>query len=544
MTDPSWPKPPREPGPWGGGPPVAPPGNTPLPPLPGPGGVSRTTAAATNPWANAESIPAPPPPPRAPFPGLDTASIPRIDRAPRWIVALAALVVLAVVAGGAYVVTQGGRKYPSEWDARVKPIADWVAKARKLDFDHPVEVQFLSEADYRARSTGGASAEAAAPSAEEQAQQDDAVAQLRALGLVEGKVDLGKANDTLSDTGTLAFYDPEVKKVFIRGTEMTPALRVTLAHELTHVLQDQHFDLERLADLPEDEAPVLRALAEGDAERIEDEYVQKVLTAKEREAYAKDSEAAGKAASDTIDKSVPPVLSALFQAPYIFGPELVAHLALDGGDLDKAFEDVPNEEVLFNPLIFGTPAAESDPLTVAAPSGTDKIEDGLFGPTTWYLMLASRLSPAVALKATDGLGGDGYVVYREKGTVCVQVHAAGDTPKDVEELAAALGDWVKGSPAGKASVETVDGQVRFRSCDPGDAAKGAGKVTPDLLVVPVTRTQVYDQVMDAGGASSEQATCYADAIVTNLSVEQLTSSTYVQSPEGAAKLQQLQLGCR
>ncbi|MCU1498254.1 MAG: hypothetical protein JWM47_2207 [Acidimicrobiales bacterium] len=544
MTEqPGWPAPPREPGPWGGGPPVAPPGNTPLPPLPGPGGVSRTTAAATNPWTNAESLPAPPPPhtapPRPPFPGLNTAAIPRIDRAPRWLVALAALVVVAMLAGGAYVVVEGGRQYPSEWDERVAPIAEWVAKTRKLDFKHKVEVSFLSEAEYRAASTddGGGST-----SAEDREEEDDAIAQLRALGLIEGKVDLGKATDALSDTGTLAFYDQNAKKVFVRGTELTAALRVTLAHELTHVLQDQHFDLTRLADLPENEAPVLRALAEGDAESIEEEYAAKVLTAAERAAYEKDAAEQGQEASETLDKEVPPILSALFQAPYIFGPTLVEHLQAGGGDLDEAFDDVPNEEVLFNPLIFDTTAAEAEPLSFPTPAGADEMTDGLFGPIAWYLVLASRLPPATALAATDGLAGDGYVVYRQKGTVCVEARSAGDTPADVQQLSAALGEWVKTSPKGSASVEVVDGEVRFRSCDPGEEVKGAGQVSPELLVLPVTRTQVYDGVI-ADGGNADQASCFADKIVMTLTVEQLTESTYLESPVGAAALQGMQLAC-
>jgi len=542
VSDQGWPSPPREPGPWGGGPPVAPPGNTPLPPLPGPGGVSRTTAAATNPWANAESIPAPPPPPggpRPPFPGLAGPAVPRVDRAPRWIVALAAIVVLGLVAGIGYVTVKGGRQYPSEWDARVAPIAAWVEKARKLGYDHPVEVEFLTPAQYKAVSTGGD--DSSGSSASDDADQ---LAQLRALGLVEGDVDLGKAGDTLSDSGTLAFYDPGTKKVYVRGTDMTPALRVTLAHELTHVLQDQHFDLNRIGDLPEDQAPVLRALAEGDATRIEDQYVAKVLTADERKTYEQTSTDEGDKAQTAIDKDVPPILTALFAAPYIFGPELVTYLSQKDGDgaLDKAFTDVPTEAVLFDPLIYGTDAAKTTPLTVAAPSGTDKLDAGQFGATAWYLLLASRLAPTTALAATDGLGGDGYVVYREKGTVCVQIHASGDTAQDVTQLSGALKDWVAKSPAGTASVDVADDQVQFRSCDPGAKATGAGKVSVDLLAVPVTRTQVYDQVVQSG-ASEKQATCYANAIVGSFSLAQLTDPTFVQSAEGQAKIKQLQGGC-
>ena len=50
---------------------------------------------------------------------------------------------------------------------------------------------------------------------------------------------------------TLAFYDPRTQDVYVRGTDTTaPATRVTLAHELTHALQDQHFDLRALQRRP------------------------------------------------------------------------------------------------------------------------------------------------------------------------------------------------------------------------------------------------------------------------------------------------------
>src|SRR5207249_360209 len=65
--------------------------------------------------------------------------------------------------------------------------------------------------------------------------------EFRALGLSNTKIDLLDQVNKLQDTGTLAFYDPETERVTIRGTEMTVDLKVTLAHEFTHVLQDQHF---------------------------------------------------------------------------------------------------------------------------------------------------------------------------------------------------------------------------------------------------------------------------------------------------------------
>ncbi len=540
---PQWPKPPRQQGPWAGGPPVAPPGNTALPPLPGPGGVSRTSASATNPWANAESIPAPPRyAPRPAFPGLQAGVLPRIDRAPRWIIVVSAVIVVALLGGTAYLVTNPRSQYPSKWDPRVAPIASWVSRTRNLTYEHPVEVQFLSPAEYRKASGGGGSE---SESTAQKKQMDDTVAQFRALGFLEGDVDLGAATDVLSDSGTLAFYSAKSKMVYVRGTKLTPGLRVTLAHELTHVLQDQHSDLQRLDSLPDSQAPVLRALAEGDATRIEDRYVDEVLTDAERTAYVEENASSLTAADKKLAAKVPAVMTTLFGAPYRFGPELITYLEANGGDdaINAALQNLPTEAVLFNPLIKGTPAAEAGKLTVEAPSGTEKIEDGEFGPTAWYLLLASRMEARSALVATDGLGADGYTVYRENKKVCVRASAEGDTPGDLMQLAVALQAWVAKSAPGTAKFEIVGAEARLQSCDPGAAAKAAGKVTEALLSLPIARTQIYNESVKAG-ATSKQGTCFGQGVVNGFTLEQLNSETFLPSPLGQQALATIRNRCR
>ena len=541
---PQWPKPPREQGPWGGGPPVAPPGNTALPPLPGPGGVSRTSAGATNPWANAESVPVQPRyAPRPPFPGLQAGVLPRIDRAPRWIIAVSAVIVVALLGGTAYLVTNTRSRYPSKWDPRVAPIAGWVARTRNLTFEHPVEVQFLSAAEYKKASGGGGGDKV--QSAAEKKQLDDTAAQFRALGLLEGEVDLGAASDVLSDSATLAFYSARTKIVYVRGTKLTPGLRVTLAHELTHVLQDQNVDLQRLDSLPDSQAPVLRALAEGDAGRIEDRYIDEVLTAAERTALDDENANSVSEADKKLIAKVPSVMTTLFGAPYRFGPELITYLEEDGGDaaIDAALKDPPTEAVLFNPLIMGTSAAEAAKLDVKAPSGTEKIEDGEFGPTAWYLLLASRMAPQTALAATDGLGPDGYVVYREKKKVCVRATAEGDTPGDLMQLGVALKAWVAKSAPGSATFEIVGSEAQLQACDPGTDAKASGTVTQGLLSLPIGRTQIYNEVVKSG-ATPKQATCVGQGVVDDLTLAQLNSQTFLASPLGQQALATIGTRCR
>jgi hypothetical protein len=545
-----WPGPPREIGPWNGGPPIAPPGNTPLPPLPGASGTMGGASAAANPWAQPvpeinippeRRGPAVPPPPGVP--GSTSPLGPTVDdRAPMWVLAASVIVIIALVAGGVYLVLKGGRQYPDEWDARVDPIATWVSKERKLAFAHPVQVNFQSSEEYKARATQGG--EAGDPETDQY--YADQVAQLRALGFITGDVDLGEATDTLSDSGTLAYYDPDVEQVFVRGTKMTPALEVTLAHELTHVLQDQNFDLNRLGDFDDGRAAVLRALAEGDAGRIEDAYVEDQLTAEERKAYEEESASSGDEALAEVEEKVPPILTTLFASPYILGPELIATLdALGPKKIDEALQDPPSEEALFDPRTYDTGALKPREVTVEAPKGAEVLEEGEFGPTTWYLMLAARMDAKVALEATDGWGGDRYVVYRKDDRVCVDLAAQGDTVEDTTELAEALVSWVATSPKDTASAANEDGTVTLTSCDPGkDATNDGAEVSPELLGIPVSRTQVYVSGLEQD-ATPAQSSCFAQGVIERFSTEQLTDpdGAFFNSAEGQKILADLRTAC-
>lgn len=540
-----WPQAPREPGPWTGGPPVAPPGNTPLPPLPGQSGVVHNATATVNPWsATGPAQPLPVPGGPAPFPGLPPGGRVKADRAPGWVLVLALLVVLAVVAGGAYAVISSRETFPSAWDERVGPIAEWVAKERKLDFDHPVEVEFLDAAAYTEASGGGEAT--VEPTADDAAESEAQLGQLRALGLLSGAPDLDAAGRSLSDGGTLAFYSYETHRVYVRGTEMTPALRVTLAHELTHVLQDQNFDLDRIQDLPSGTATTYRALAEGDATRVEEAYAAEELTDPERVAYAQDMQKASEEAGSEVYDKIPPVLTTFFQAPYILGPRLVSYLEDAGSEkIDLAFQEPPTEEVLFDPLAFDTPEAEAVDVTVEAPAGTEVDPDDEpdeFGPVALYVVLAARIDPNQALIATDGWGGDQYVEYRKDDRECTKVGVRSDTPEDAQQLTAALAAWVAKSPA-TASTATEGDLVTLETCDPGADAKAVGgAASTDLLSLPSARIDAY---LDAkqNGADAAQASCYGDAFVEKIPFADLTRE-YLQSAEGQQVISGLIAGCR
>ena len=63
---------------------------------------------------------------------------------------------------------------------------------------------------------------------------------LRASGLLAGRVDLLGASEANQKAETVGLYDFRTKRIYVRGTgPLDVYARVTLAHELTHVLQDQ-----------------------------------------------------------------------------------------------------------------------------------------------------------------------------------------------------------------------------------------------------------------------------------------------------------------
>jgi hypothetical protein len=536
-----WPAVPRDPGVWAGGPPVGPGGSSAprmappiLPPPPASGDSNGARPAQPAPESGSVdqagrqvAWPTLAPPPPSMDPGLRGNQLP--DRAPSWVLALSVLVLAAVVIGGAYIMVSRESDHPDRWDDRVAPLAAWAAEARGLEFEHPVYVNFLTEAEYTAATTSEA------PESEEESTEiDDVVAQIRALGLVSGEVDLTESVNTLSDSGTLAFYQPSDKQIYVKGTELTPAVKVTLVHELVHVLQDQHFDLKRQGDEEEDPHTTLRAVAEGDAGRIENTYITEELSAEEREDYERESAEQGEDAVDEVTSSVPDGLTAVFTAPYVFGEPFVAIVAEADGNsgVDRALENPPSTRVLFDPRLWDTDEEEDVAVEVVVPSGVEEIESDRLGSPMLYLVLAARIPHQDAMDATDQVAGERFVSYRDGTRVCVRATARGRDSERSARVEAAFQRWAQASPEGMATVSRdANGAVQLQSCDPGPDVD-TSSVSLDALALPVTRSSLYAAILQQGG-NEKQAACVVDAVVPSLTPAELR----VESEEAASAVQ-------
>lgn len=425
----------------------------------------------------------------------------------------AAVAVLVVAAPVGVYFTPEPSPYPKHWDARVLPLVHFVEQERGLAFKHPVDVEFLDDKAFKAKVSPQEE-----PSAKDKKELDAAVAELRALGLVHGHPDLLKAYDTLSDE-VVGLYVPEDKALYVRGTDLTPYVRTTVVHELTHAAQDQWFDLEKVEHAAEDDS-IPRVLIEGDAVRIQEAYERQLSEADQR-SYA-DTER-GFADSSKDDEDVPPVLQDVFSYPYVFGPAMLDVLESDGGNtsVDKAFRHPPVTDAQVvdlrkYPLGF-TPRKLPSPTLPQGAKATDDRHP--FGQVGLLEVLGARLGYDETWAAVQGWAGDVARTYAAGGKTCVALDVAMSDDAAAERLARALYSWTTSSAASTSRTGTV---VSLRACDPGDAEQRV-EPKPRAFEVLATRAQIIHQLIRNAHVGFATGRCMADRVLSDLGPGQLVA---------------------
>ncbi len=332
----------------------------------------------------------------------------------------------------------------------------FVEQARGLAFTREVKVTLLGDEEFRRRLLGTENTRS--PEDREELRSTERV--LEGLGLLDRDVDLEAAIESLYGSAVAGFYDTEKDDLVVRGDELTPARRVTLVHELTHALQDQHFDIARpdFDDRDDEASQGLTGLVEGDAVRIERQYVDTLPSEQQKAIDAEEAEFAG-----DIDPSTPEVLLQLVGFPYIVGPRFAEEVFTQGGQarLDAAFANPPTtSEQLLHPERF---LAGDGPKDVPAPApGGKVIDEGVLGELGLLLFLRETLGDA-APAAARGWGGDRYVAWADGDRTCVRANIAMDTPDDSARLLRAL-DRTADRRKGVSVRSAGSGPVTVTSC--------------------------------------------------------------------------------
>lgn len=282
---------------------------------------------------------------------------------------------------------------------------------------------------------------------------------LVALGVVDPDLDLWEAFIAVHQEQVGGFYDSKKRALVVGARDArnpSPYTRFILAHEYTHALTDQHFDLGRLDRLQEqrryDAASAWRALVEGDASLVQGLYLQQVLSLDEQLEVAAE---AGKAPRAEFDR-LPAFLQASLLSPYLDGLAFVQALDANGGSeaIDRAYEDPPvSTEQILHPFKY---FEREEPMEVSVPDvrarlGRDTwrtIDNGELGELDLRLLgdepyASGGLSSRDAEAAAEGWDGGAYVGLRSsRGDVVVAMLTAWDSESEAREAQNLFGQWL------------------------------------------------------------------------------------------------------
>jgi len=281
--------------------------------------------------------------------------------------------------------------------------------------------------------------------------EDSTPAELRASQLALIKLGLAPANFQLREfiikllTEQVAgYYDPKTQNFYLADWIDLDGQKPVIAHELTHALQDQHFDLRRFEKWPtgdSDAELAAHALVEGDAMLTMMQYVLR------NPAIAlgmlKALGGSGASATEQLDRA-PRVLRETLMFPYTQGMTFATQVQRRGGWplVSAAYKDLPQstEQILHPEKYFAREApvkVELPDITRSLGNGWKRLDYDVNGEWSYYLLLDEFLkSPAASREAAAGWGGDRYAVYEnaKTGAVVVAQQTVWDTPDDAREF--------------------------------------------------------------------------------------------------------------
>jgi hypothetical protein len=289
-----------------------------------------------------------------------------------------------------------------------------VTAIRGLTFKSPVDYQLLDRKQIKAT----IAAKIAEVFSDEEFVQITAA--LSRVGLLPANYPLKAKYIDLLGEQVAAFYDQHQHKLFMfeDASLDNSQNRIVLAHELTHALQDQHFDLRRLPleiKTNDDRAAAASALIEGEATLVMSEFMLKNLSL----AALKDSLGATFGQDMAQLAEAPPFLRETLVFPYLRGQEFCATIFARGGyaALTQAYVTPPTStaQILHPEKFLG--AAREDPLPIEWPvttvDGQKPIADNVIGEFGIRVLLTQWVDEATGERAAAGWRGDRYLCFSD-----------------------------------------------------------------------------------------------------------------------------------
>lgn len=322
----------------------------------------------------------------------------------------------------------------------IQTIEQEVSRRRQLPIKSEIAVSYITRDQLRQEMK---------KEMEKEFQQDEILSEERALkglGLLDPSEDLAAVIEQMLGDEIAGYYDTETKqlKLVSDTPELSTMNQVTLAHEVTHALQDQNFSLNTI--IPEnsgnDDLDTARqALVEGDATFTEEDFTVANFSFMDMMSVLLGSvgSSGGLSGNSFIDDSL--------MFPYTGGLDFVAAVMERGGwsALDGVYGKPPDstEQILHPDKYFAGEA----PMSVAIPDlaailGPDWRPgfENVIGEFELRELLSRQLPSAKANRAAAGWGGDAIRYYDgPAGSSLVIMKTEWDSEVEAAEFAESMG---------------------------------------------------------------------------------------------------------
>jgi hypothetical protein len=355
---------------------------------------------------------------------------------------------------------------PADLSATYARIESDVRAIRGLQAKKPVDPVVLDDAGIKRVTEEGFRKD------NPQAQVDANERLLKGLGLLPADANLADLYVKLLGEQVAGLYSPDDKALYVvsRSGNLGPTEKTTFAHEYTHALQDQNFDLSslKLDELGEGDRGTARlALVEGDATLVMTYWQIQHLSPAEL------LKLVGESLNPEVSGSLtqmPAVLQESLLFPYTAGLTFVQMLQATGGwdAVNAAFTNPPaSTEQVMHPEKY---VSHEAPVDVTLPadlpakmgSGWSKgLEDtlGEFQLKLWLNQVKAAGGAPSADQAAAGWGGDRVMLLDgPSGARAIALKTAWDTKTDAAEFAQAAGPVVARIGSGKV-VPGADGST-------------------------------------------------------------------------------------
>lgn len=336
-----------------------------------------------------------------------------------------------------------------------------VQAVRELEYLEPVATEALSTTEMSGRVT---------TAFEIQYPKDLYARRTRAwttIGVLPEGTGLREALLTYGEGGIIGYYDPATGElVYIGSGDLGFNEAFTLAHELTHAIDDQHFDLTRLDPLVngcrDEEFMAALGAVEGSAQF----FSTAVLRRFPAPSGTDDIDVAGGLAAL---EEVPPFLLDLQAWPYTFGHGFIIALERRGGIalVNRALRRFPaSTEQVLHPERY--PNDRPQPVDVPAldAPGWEDLDVMQVGEEWLRAMLRLRVDDGTASAGAAGWDGGVYRAFMNGERVAAVMRAAWDSPTEARQFRDAMELWIgEGNTTAAVRLEGDRGTLGFFASD-------------------------------------------------------------------------------